>query len=188
MGQEGIWGTREQDGMDSVGQYWKIAPMLVEKDVGVSGACLLSFPVYCGHCYLNPQASSTACLLSLHKIESTGCSVTHRMGKERGKAQEPSEKTGQVSRRGSSAACRMDAGLTRASELGAGVWSTYRHLLGGWEENGFTEAGRELGSSWQDGCGKLEAEDAGLGFVLMDGQPGQHSRRRKWAGTHCKVV
>lgn len=44
------------------------------------------------------------------------------------------------------------------------------------------------GSHGKMGVGKLEAEDTGLGFVLMDGQTGQHSRGRKWAGTHCKVV
>lgn len=82
----------------------------------------------------------------------------------------------------------MDVGLTRETELGAEAWSTHRHLLGGWEGNGFTEAKGELRDLWQDGCGKLEAEDARLGFVFMDGQPGQQSRRRQWAGAHCKVA
>lgn len=179
----------------SVGSVdWKIAPMLVKRDTG-------------GWIFLASQSTVAAvtlplrlpllCLLSLHKIientscsvtQNTGCSVTRRMGKERGKAQDPAEKTGRVGRGGSSAAWRMDAGLTWATELGAGAWSKYRHLLGGWEGNGFTEAGRELGGPWQDRHGTLEAEDAGLGFVLMDDQPGQHSRRRKCAGTHCKVV
>lgn len=149
VGQEGIWVTREQGraGWASAGRW------LIERDAGLRWVFFLLWP-------LLPIRLPLESLPILHKIiENTGCSVTRHMGKEGGKAKEAAagktfKSTGQASRGGGFSAWRMGAGLTRERELGAGVWSTYRHLLGGGEGSGLTEAGREHGEPWQDGCGQ----------------------------------